>query len=117
MQYRIEQSAKPGEGTLFLEGELTIHYAGQLKDALLKAVGSFDAIVISLGNVQDVDLSCLQLICSAHRTSAKLKKKLSLAADPPDLFFQAVRDSGYSRTRGCGSFESDENCLWTGGKH
>ena len=98
-------------GVLTLEGELTLPYAEELKKALLRAILDTDDVSIAFGNVQDVDLSCLQLLCSAHRSAVRLKKRVSFASGLPPAVKEAAETAGYARLKGC-KLDLDKSCLW-----
>ena len=57
-----------------LTGDLTISRADEMRSALLESLKGAEHIEIDLSSVEDADLSCLQLLCSAHRTSKHLGK-------------------------------------------
>jgi len=99
---------------LALKGALTIECANELKSMLLDALNKKDHVVLNLEGVKEVDLSCLQLLCSAHRTSLKFHKQLTLAGRQPESFQQAVRDAGFTRQVGCHK-DPHQKCLWIGG--
>lgn len=109
MEYKLEQSG--AMGILTIDGELTVQYAHELKSALLKSLDNVDHLVLNLAKVTSIDLSCLQLLCSAHRTSGKLNKQLSLIGDRPEALQQAAKNAGYLRHVGC-SYDAHKDCLW-----
>ncbi len=98
-------------GVLTLEGEMSIDQAEELKAALISALDSTDLVMVDVEKVTVVELPCFELLCSAHRTALNMGKDLEYSAAPPDRFAQAVRDSGYARSKGC-SPESQDRCLW-----
>jgi len=100
-------------GVLTLNGELTIQRAGEIKEILQKSIKSADKLEIRLENVADIDLSCLQLLCSAHRTALNLEKNITLVNGGSELYHQAVKYAGYDKSRGCPN-NSQKNCLWKG---
>ena len=112
MSYEIRESE--GARVLSLNGKWTIERAGQLKALLMDAMSGADHVALDLGKGAEVDLACLQLFCSAHRTSLKGEKRLSWHCDPHEGFSKMVRDAGYSRTLGCHK-DPCKNCLWSGG--
>ncbi len=112
MDYKIE--ANGNALVLILNGEATIDAAGELKKMLLNSIESADDIVINIEGLTAVDLSFLQLLCSAHRSCLKLKKNLSLSNGRPNFYNRIVRNAGYSRQKGC-ELDSDNSCLWKRG--
>jgi anti-anti-sigma regulatory factor len=109
MEYIVED--RLGERTLRLTGDLTISRADEMKSALLESLKGAERIEIDLSSVEDADLSCLQLLCSAHRTSKHLGKFFRLCDNAADAFKQAVRSAGYARSSGC-VLDADNQCLW-----
>lgn len=97
-----------------LRGDLTVEHAHEMKSVFLEALQSNERVVVELEGITDVDLSFLQLLCSAHRTSMRLNKSLTLLSEQSDIFRQAVRDAGFSRILGCHE-DPQKACLWIGG--
>jgi ABC-type transporter Mla MlaB component len=100
------------KGFINLEGELTLPYAEELRSVLIKALLEADDISIAMENVQNVDLSCLQLLCSAHRSAVRLKKHVAFTGSVPKIFQNAVEAAGFARFTGCKQ-DCDKSCLWT----
>ena len=109
MECTVEQSDE--KKILNLEGDLTIMHAAELKKILQKAVDNSQCVELNLENVTNVDLSCLQLFCSAHRTSLKLNRTISIHSNPPEVLKEAARDAGFQLNKGC-KHDSDDSCLW-----
>lgn len=114
MDFKIEQSG--GAGVLKLDGELTVQFAGKLKGALMRCLDTSDHLILNLDNVTEIDLSCLQLLCSAHRTSSRMKKQLTIVGRQLQALKQVMEAAGYSRHVGC-NFDCNKNCLWLGGEN
>jgi len=98
-------------GVLTLAGELTLPHAEELKKALLRALLETDDVSIDFGSVQEVDVSCLQLVCSARRSAARLKKRVSLGGCLPPVVKEAAEAAGYARLKGC-KLDCDKSCIW-----
>ena len=111
---RLEKEL-PDEGyVLTLKGELTVPHAEALKAMLSESLQGANRVRIELAEVSAVDLSCLQLLCSAHRTAASLGKTLTLGGEIPPMLRQAMKDAGFTRQKGC-AFSPHTNCLGCGG--
>jgi anti-anti-sigma regulatory factor len=93
------------------EEVLSIRHAAGLKDTLVKALYSGDHVILNLSECSCVDLSCIQLICSAHRTALKMNKVIELGDTLPDTIAKAVEDAGYLHHKDCQSNVS-RTCLW-----
>jgi anti-anti-sigma regulatory factor len=107
--FRDQKSGK--QGSITLDGNLTVNRAEELRMLLIKVLVGADRVHVDFGSVTDVDLSCLQLLCSAHRSASRMKRRLSLSGDWPEPFRQAVEDAGYMRLAGC-HLDTDHSCLW-----
>lgn len=105
----LEQTGK--KGVLKLSGELTIQHAEELRTALIKAIISMDDLAIDCSGASRVDLSFLQLLCSAHRTFTRLNKRVALTECRPEVLQIAVKEAGFVRSRGC-SLDRQNSCLW-----
>ena len=103
-------------GELSLAGSLTIENASELRKKLIAALIKEDALKVCMDADAEVDISFLQLLCSAHRTASKLGKSFTLGCTASGNFLNAVEGAGYFRKRGCAR-EREETCLWIGGGH
>jgi hypothetical protein len=83
-----------------------------LKKALIKALLDSDEILVSMERLDSLDLSCLQLLCSGHRSAVRLKKSIALAGNPGKAFRDMVVAAGFARLAGC-KLDCEKNCLWT----
>jgi anti-anti-sigma regulatory factor len=99
---------------LRLEGSWTIERAHELKSMLVAALADKDQVIIDVEGLMQADLSCLQLLCSAHRASLKVNKRLVLNDKPAEVFKKLVQEAGYERTLGCHR-DPGKSCFWNGG--
>jgi anti-anti-sigma regulatory factor len=100
--------------TVALEGEWTIERANELKHVLLDALGTVDHLLLDFEKVEAVDLTCLQLLCSAHRSAIAMKKHMSVTGRQSEAFDRLLREAGFMRSVGCHPERSAE-CLWMRG--
>ena len=110
--FRDQQSGK--QGTITLDGNLTVGRAEELRTLLIKALIDAEQVRVDFGTVTDIDLSCIQLLCSAHRSATRMKRSVSLSGDWPELFKKIVKEAGYARHSGC-RLDLDNSCLWVRG--
>jgi anti-anti-sigma regulatory factor len=96
---------------ILLEGDLTLPHAPEIRTAFMKALVEADDVLIRFGNVRELDLSCLQLLCSAHRSAARLKKRVRFEGDVPRKLSDAADTAGYSHLKGC-KLDTENSCLW-----
>jgi anti-anti-sigma factor len=106
---KVEKKGK--ERAIVINGGLTIEYAAELKNALQQSLKDGERVSLDLSNVTEMDLSGLQILCSAHKTSVNLKKTLEFMQNTCEVFKETVRKSGYKRYTGCIK-ETEKSCLW-----
>jgi anti-anti-sigma regulatory factor len=107
--FHDQESGK--QGNIKLDGNLTVGQADELRGLLIKALIDAEQVRMDFGTVTDVDLSCIQLLCSAHRSASRMKKSISLSGDWPEVFKKTVEEAGFSRLTGC-RLDVDHSCLW-----
>jgi ABC-type transporter Mla MlaB component len=103
-------------GELTLTGSLTIENASAIRKQLITALMREDALKVCIDAGSAVDVSFLQLLCSAHRTASKLGKSFTLGNAASGNLLTAVESAGYVRKRGCAR-DREETCLWIGGRN
>jgi anti-anti-sigma regulatory factor len=102
------------EGTLSLKGEITLLQAEQLKVLLARALDASEQVTIDTEAVTDIDLSCLQLICSAHRSALGCGRRWVLTPRRSEAFTEKVRQAGLTHCFAC-NYAPESDCLWKGG--
>jgi anti-anti-sigma factor len=107
----IKVEKEGNKNVITVSGEMTIEHAVALKDALIQSLKNAEHLIMDLGSITDIDLSCLQLLCSTHRTSVSAQKTFELKSDYPEILKEAVREAGYPRYCGC-TLETENGCLW-----
>jgi hypothetical protein len=112
--FRVTESEKGGE--LFFGGALTIENASEIRSRLIKTLIREDEVVVSIDPDASVDVSFLQLLCSAHVTASKLGKSLALGRSDAGNFLIAVENAGYIRKKGCAR-DANKTCIWVRGEH
>jgi anti-anti-sigma regulatory factor len=111
MHFEREQSGSAR--VLKLKGRCTIEHAAELKAVLIDALHGQEDLVVSLDGVSELDLSCLQLLCSAHGTSLKRNKSFTLDGIFPEAFKQIVKDAGFLGAMSC-LHDPGADCPWKG---
>jgi anti-anti-sigma regulatory factor len=115
MKFIVNDTKK--EGTVTIEGALTIQQSAAFKEILIKAMTEVDSIEIQCDEVTDVDLSCMQLLCAAHKTSMRMHKKLRIAGDRSDFLAKMVKDAGFPQLMQCKNTADSDYCLLTGERY
>ena len=95
--------------TLHCEGELNISRAAELRTAMLSAfeLGS-KKVVLDFSKVESIDLACMQLVCSAHKTALKKEASLDVSPESVPLLKKAAFLTGFQRDTGCVT-----SCIWS----
>jgi len=109
MECNIEQSED--KTVVTLEGDLTIVHAARLKKVLQEAIDNARHVEMKIENVTDMDLSCLQLLCSAHRTSKSMDRSISIAGSRPGILKEVIKEAGFPHEKGC-RHDPKDGCLW-----
>lgn len=104
-----------GKKELVLQGKLTIQRIAELKEELVAALEKTDKLLIKITESSDLDLSFLQLLCSAHRTAVALNKSLTLVGAFSREISRTLKTGGFERNIGC-SRDCDRSCIWVRGK-
>ncbi len=107
--FSLEQSGN--FAVLAVNGPVTVERACELKEILLRAVNEAEHVVLDLERVTAVDVSCLQILCSAHRTSTRLNKRITLGNVQPEVLRMAAEGGGFERHTGC-VLDTTKSCLW-----
>jgi ABC-type transporter Mla MlaB component len=95
-------------------GNLTVEHAAELKTVLIASLNLADRLCVVFDNVTEVDISFLQLLCSAHRTAVKNNKILWLDSQRPEPLRLAMQEAGFVRQEGC-VLDVHQTCIWKEG--
>lgn len=109
-----QNESMPDARVLTVQGELTIFSAAEFKAALFDALSGAGHVTVDVEHVNGVDLTGLQILCSAHRSATAEGKSISLAGEQSPVFAEAVVLAGFSRSTGCVA-EGGNTCIWIGG--
>lgn len=90
-------NVKKGDGrnTIYMSGSLTITYISEIRERLLELYGKDEDIVLNLTDVTEVDLSGLQLLCSAEKSFGEEGRKMMIEKEYPEALIKAIEDTGY----------------------
>ena len=110
--FKVEES--DDKKILSINGELTIQNAAELQKVLIECLEETAHLTLNLENVTEMDMSCLQLLCSAHKTTVKADKHFSIDGRASSFFQEAVNVSGYQQFTGC-ELDKNSSCLWVDG--
>jgi len=110
---QVKPAESEATGVLKLEGRLTIERTHELKDTLLDALKRKDEVIIDLKDAMEVDVSFLQLLCSAHKSALQMNKNLIIGSERSSALRTVVHQAGYIRTLCCLG-DPNQDCLWKG---
>ncbi|HEX9022379.1 MAG TPA: STAS domain-containing protein [Geobacteraceae bacterium] len=113
---RMEQEGTDETGVVAISGRMTIEHAGEIRSALLEVFASSDGVRLDLERVSEVDLTGLQLICAAHISSIRLKKRFNVNTTASEPLISFVQNAGFLRHIGC-CMDISQTCVWTGGEN
>lgn len=97
----LSTSSKDGDRYLLqVSGDLDIESAPDLKAALLEGTSSGLDIQLDMADATDLDVSCLQLLWSAHTAAKKNGRAFCVIGDLPPNLQNAVSDAGLAGSAG-----------------
>jgi anti-anti-sigma factor len=112
---KVSMEDKDNAKILSAEGALSIQDASALRECLLEALSSAESLLIDLSGVQSVDLPCLQIFCSAHKTYSQAQKGIRIVGDLKEGVLRSIASVGIA-PEACDR-EPHGPCLWvTGGR-
>lgn len=86
---------KERKARMTIEKELTIYTALEIKEYFLNALEKFDEIKVQIKDVENIDLSFLQLIESLRKTAEEYEKKVEISAQLQNGTRSLVENSGF----------------------
>ncbi|MFP4092846.1 MAG: lipid asymmetry maintenance protein MlaB [Cyclobacteriaceae bacterium] len=82
---------------LRLQGDLTISNAAYIKDEMIKALDKYNITSLQVSEVENLDLSVLQLIYAFRRAARTGGNEIQLELSLPDEIDLLVRQSGLNQ--------------------
>ena len=115
----MEESAvmlikKKTETVVAISGPMTIERICELRSALLEAFEIGREVQLSLAGVTKVDLTGLQLLCSAHRTALAGELGFSITGGDGGPILPVAEAAGMLRHIGCAE-DTGGGCVWKRG--
>ena len=95
---------------LEISGSLTAAWSADLKKEIQVGLKESSGVLLVIKNVEDMDLSFLQVVAAALKTAQQENKELTLKLPVPDLFVEKVILAGLQNHGAC----LTDNCLWCG---
>ena len=98
-------------GMVRLEGDLNIQDAGRLRETFVRAFAETEELSVDLEAVTSIDIACMQVLCSAHKTFVTANKFFMIRGCAAPSFERSVLDAVMRRTVGCPA-DLRHTCLW-----
>jgi anti-anti-sigma factor len=114
-EFSVAQKKSQDGITLTVAGSMTIEYAADMRDVLQDAFTQGDTVTVDLTKLEGIDISGLQLLCAAHRTSLAQEKRLIVQGSKHANVQKSAMLAGYYRHVGC-SQDVTKTCIWVGGE-
>jgi len=98
---------------LTFDGDLTVEHAEEVWRTLCDALDDGKDLSLHLDKVVSADVSCLQIICAAHRACEARNRVFVFAEGVSEPFARAARNAGFFRYN-CTVAKDTTVCLWRG---
>lgn len=105
---RISQKKKGRKRAIEVSGALTLDNSLKLKKAILKGLSDGSHLELILNEIDEVDMSFLQIVGAAMKTAEQNNITFSIKAPVPDPVVESMRLSGFLNHSSC----SKKGCLW-----
>ncbi len=112
---KFEIQEDDNKSTLIVNGDLSIAGAAEFKDILIKLYEGSKSAFLDLANVSSIDTSCLQLLCSTHKSYINSDRTIEIKDELPEQITQSVTVAGYIRKGNCNA-NSSGSCFWANAK-
>ena len=104
-------TGKTKSGEFVFSGELGLREAGAISKELAKALAGCETLELKFTDVENVDLSFVQIICALHRSAVENGKHLECKDGWPQPFVDLVNETGLSAHVGC-ALHDPTDCPW-----
>lgn len=89
-----------GPVTIRLEPSQDLRNADVLREQLLRALYAQESIQIDADNVEDIDISTIQVLISAKKTAEKMGRPLVLTGAPKGALSDTLARAGFTNAGG-----------------
>ncbi|WP_236026044.1 STAS domain-containing protein [Geomonas azotofigens] len=112
----MERVTDPQGGeTLKVSGGVTICEASDFREALLAALEAAPEVRVDVSGLTGMDLTGLQLLCSAHQSAVRRGKSLHIFDGGNAIFRDTATGAGFQRHTGCPQDRAC-SCIWVEGE-
>lgn len=95
-----------------LQGSLGLRDAKRVRELLSGVVSAFNEVELDVSDVNDIDISVIQLIVAARRSAEQFGRKLTLVTKPNSRFAAMLVKAGFLGSEGAP--QPVEGEFWTG---
>ncbi len=103
-----------GEIIITSGARLTIENAANFALLVSEALDASDVVAIEFEPEVEIDITGLQILCSACKSAAQNGKVFSYHGLQPPALADLIASSGTGRHAGC-KHNNNSNCIWFGG--
>ncbi len=103
-----------GEIVINSGSQLTIETAADFQRLLRESLAASQHVAVELDPAVEIDLTGLQLFCSACKTAAAHGKSFTCSGPRPQAFDDLIHACGAERHTACKQ-HTDAHCPWFGG--
>lgn len=94
-----------------LSGDLTLQRATEIKNGIVNVIEAKGEAVLRFDDVGEIDLSLIQILCSAHRTACEKGESIRFEGQWPQNFVSLLEETGLDEHAGC-SLDGNVECAW-----
>lgn len=107
-------AADAATATVTLSGSLTIEAVAELRQVLDEALSEAPTVLLDARQLEELDISILQTICSACKTAAATKRRFLPEGELPVCMKTLNGGIGAHMASSCRQ-NNNEPCIWFGG--
>ena len=109
----VEVPEESGRVTVQVSGTMTIPMARDVHTALVESFARAGQVLLDLEEVEEIDLTGLQLVCAAHRSALNSGKVFLVKGHRREEILLAATKAGFARRTGC--TKDNDTCFWAEG--
>ena len=111
IEIEMQTDASSGKSIISARGELSIWTAAELKSALVGKIEAGGPLILDLREIEFIDITGLQLLCSAHRSCVARGAGLTVGETSRALA-DTARLAGYRHDGLVCPLQRAHECIW-----
>lgn len=112
---QLNSSVSENGDTIVTSGvRLTIETAGDFSKILRESLETSNNVVLEFDTEVEIDITAIQILCSACKSAASSGKTLSFSGLRPQSLLDLITISGVGRNAIC-KYNNNSTCIWFGG--